>query len=153
MQARSIRILIKSKMATTKTKKQKNNEFVYAVGRRRTASVRVRLFQGKGQHLVNNLPIGQYFPGSVAQKLWNRPFQLTQTEGKYFVTVRVVGGGKKGQLDAVVHGIARALAKVNEDYKSALRKAGLLTRDPRMRERRKVGTGGKARREKQSPKR
>ena len=74
--------------------------------------------------------------------------------GKYYVTVKVVGGGKKGQLGATVHGIARALAKLDADtLRAPLKKAGLLTRDSRVRERRKVGTGGKARRKKQSPKR
>jgi len=74
--------------------------------------------------------------------------------GKYYVTVKVVGGGKNGQLDAVVHGIARAFDKADrEKFRPPLKRAGLLTRDARVRERRKVGTGGKARRKKQSPKR
>lgn len=133
-------------------KKKKN--YTYSVGRRRTASARVRLFRGKGENIVNDKPFGKYFPGTVNKIAWERPFKITDTEGKYYVTVKVVGGGKNGQLGAVVHGVARTLAKVDkEKFRHPLKKAGLLTRDARIRERRKVGTGGKARRKKQSPKR
>ena len=134
----------------TKTKK----DYIYAVGRRRSSSARVRLHKGDGQNLVNDQPIGQYFPGVVDRALWIKPFELSSLTGKYFATVKVVGGGKKGQLDAVVLGIARTIEKLNpEKYRIALKKEGLLTRDDRIRERRKVNTGGKARRKKQSPKR
>ncbi|OGY08329.1 MAG: 30S ribosomal protein S9 [Candidatus Blackburnbacteria bacterium RIFCSPHIGHO2_01_FULL_43_15b] len=134
--------------------RKKQKEYIFAVGRRKTSVARVRLHKGKDQHVVNGMPIGQYFPGEQLQKLWSKPFQLTQTEGKYFVTVKTAGGGKKGQLDAATHGIARTLALLNEEtFKPLMRKNGLLTRDSRTRERRKVGTGGKARRAKQSPKR
>ncbi|MBI4029084.1 MAG: 30S ribosomal protein S9 [Candidatus Blackburnbacteria bacterium] len=134
--------------------RKKQKEYIFAVGRRKTCVARVRLYKGKDQHTVNSMPIDQYFPGEQLQKLWSKPFQLTQTEGKYFITVKTAGGGKKGQLDATVHGLARALALLNEEaFKPLMRKNGLLTRDPRARERRKVGTGGKARRAKQSPKR
>lgn len=134
--------------------KKKKVNYTYAVGRRRTASARVRLFKGKGQNIVNDLPIEKYFPGKIAEDRFSKPFELTETSGKYYVTVRVVGGGKNGQLGATVHGIARVLAKLDpEKHRSPLKKAGLLTRDPRKKERRKVGTGGKARRKKQSPKR
>lgn len=134
--------------------RKKQNDYIFAVGRRKTSIARVRLYKGKDQHMVNGAPIGQYFPGEEQQILWTRPFQLTQTEGKYFVTVKVGGGGKRGQLGATLHGIARTFVKLNEEaHKPVLRKSGLLTRDPRARERRKVGTGGKARRAKQSPKR
>lgn len=134
--------------------RKKANEYIYAVGRRKTSVARVRLHKGKDQHVINDLPVGQYFPGEEQRKLWTKPFELTKTEGKYFVTVKVGGGGKRSQLGAVIHGIARTLVKLNEEsFKQSLRKAGLLTRDSRMRERRKVGTGGKARRAKQSPKR
>lgn len=134
--------------------KTKNKNYTFAVGRRRSAVARVRLFEGKGETVVNNKPIQNYFLGQVAQRLWARPFQLTQTEGKYYATVKVVGGGKEGQLDAVIHGLARALNNLDrEKFRPVLKKHGLLTRDARTRERRKVGTGGKARRKKQSPKR
>ncbi|MBU0572529.1 30S ribosomal protein S9 [Patescibacteria group bacterium] len=134
--------------------KKKKINYTYAVGRRRSASARVRLFKGKDKSEVNNAPIEEYFPGEVFKDYYTKPFKLTETLGKYYVTVRVVGGGKKGQLGATVHGIARALAKLDAGtLRPPLKKAGLLTRDPRTRERRKIGTGGKARRKKQSPKR
>lgn len=129
-------------------------DFIFAVGRRRASRARVRLHKGKEQHMVNGQSIGEYFPGVLAARAWSRPFQLTKTEGKYYVTVKVEGGGKQGQLGALVHGIARTFVKADEEkFKLLLRKEGLLTRDSRMKERRKVGTGGKARRKKQSPKR
>ncbi len=134
-------------------RKRKPN-YTYAVGRRRSASARIRLFKGKGESLVNDQVISEYFPGKINKVKWEEPFKLADVVGKYYVTVKVVGGGKNGQLDAVVHGVARAFNKLDrEKYRPALKKAGLLTRDARVRERRKVGTGGKARRKKQSPKR
>lgn len=137
-----------------KIKDDKNRGFVHAVGRRREAIARIRLYLGKGQTLVNEQPISDYFPGQVAQLAYLRPFQLTETNGKYFATIRVAGGGKEGQLGAVIHGLSRALASIEEKkFRPVLKKEGLLTRDPRTRERRKVGTGGRARRKKQSPKR
>ncbi len=134
--------------------RKKKINYVYAVGRRRKASARIRLFKGSGVSIVNGKPIDEYFPGLVSYDIWSKPFRVADVTDKYFVTVRVVGGGKKGQLGAVSLGIARSLAKQNkEKFRKPLKKAGLLTRDPRVRERRKVGTGGKARRKKQSPKR
>lgn len=145
-------ILIKISLKNKKMAKKK--DYTYAVGRRRSASARIRLFKGRGKHEVNGKPIGEYFPGVIMRSKWEKPFELTDTTGKYFVTVRVVGGGKEGQLDAVVHGIAKSLNELNrEKYRISLKRAGLLTRDARIRERRKIGTGGKARRKKQSPKR
>ena len=132
----------------------KKKNWIYAAGRRRSASARVRLFKGKGENMVNGQPIEKYFPGAVQKITWTKPFKVAEIMDKYFVTVKVVGGGKNGQLGAVVHGIARALDKANrEKFRPALKREGLLTRDARVRERRKVGTGGKARRKKQSPKR
>lgn len=133
--------------------KNSKNKFIYTVGRRRESSARVRLYKGGGQNLVNMLLAEKYFPGEVNKVLFEKPFRLTDTLGKYHATVRVVGGGKAGQLEAVVHGIAKALSKEKEEFRKILKKAGLLMRDARVRERRKVGTGGKARRLKQSPKR
>ena len=134
--------------------KNKIPNFIYAVGRRRDASARVRLYKGVGPSLVNNIPLEKYFPGKVNKLLWEKPFKLTDTLSKYYITVKVKGGGKVGQLGAVIHGIARALSKSDKQlFRPTLKKAGLLTRDSRTRERRKVGTGGKARRKKQSPKR
>ena len=134
--------------------KNKKINYTYAVGRRKSSSARVRLFKGKGESTINGMPANKYFGYFLNQKAWTLPFSVVDVADKYYVTVKVEGGGKKGQLDAIVHGIARALAKEDkEKFRPALKKAGLLTRDPRVRERRKVGTGGKARRQKQSPKR
>jgi small subunit ribosomal protein S9 len=135
-------------------RKSKKKNYTYAVGRRKKSSARVRLYHGKGETTINGMPIGEYFPGAVYEDVWSKPYKVTEASDKYYATVRVLGGGKKGQADAVAHGIARALAEVKKDgYRKPLKDAGLLTRDSRMKERRKVGTGGKARRKKQSPKR
>lgn len=134
--------------------KKTKKDYTYAVGRRRRSSARVRLHKGKKESTVNDVLIGKYFPGSVMGVAWNKPFELTGTTGKYYVTVKVLGGGKNGQLGATVHGIARALSLLDADkYRSPLKSAGLLTRDSRKRQRRQAGTGGKSRRQKQSPKR
>jgi len=133
-----------------KTKKN----YTYSVGRRRSASARVRLFKGKGESLVNDIVANKYFPGEIDKQKWEEPFRITETLGKYFVTVKVLGGGKNGQLEAIVHGISRALVKLDpKKFRASLKTAGLLTRDARVRERRKVGMGGKSRRKRQSPKR
>jgi small subunit ribosomal protein S9 len=134
--------------------KKVKKDYVYAVGRRRSASARVRLYRGKGENTVNVQAMDKYFPGSINKDIWSKPFKVTETTDSYYVSVKVVGGGKKGQLEAVTHGIARALAQEKkEEFRKPLKDAGLLTRDSRVRERRKVGTGGRARRQKQSPKR
>jgi len=138
----------------SKSKTSKSKKYIFAVGRRKTAVARVRLFSGKGQMTVNDVPIEQYFPGEVAKAVWLKPFTVTDTVEKYYATVKVEGGGRSAQLGAVVHGLARALDKENKElYHSSLKKAGLLTRDPRVKERRKPGQMGKARKKKQSPKR
>jgi small subunit ribosomal protein S9 len=132
----------------------KKTDYTYTVGRRKSATARVRLFKGKNENRVNGELVGKYFPGKAMASRWQKPFELTKTMDKYFVTVKVVGGGKSGQLDAVVHGIARALVKASpEKFRTVLKKERFLTRDARVRERRMVGTGGRARKQKQSPKR
>jgi small subunit ribosomal protein S9 len=114
----------------------------------------VRLFKGKGEILVNDQPIEKYFPGEQLKVFYLKPFQVTETLGKYHASIKVEGSGMNGQLGAVIHGLARALDKENrETYHSFLKKNKLLTRDPRTRERRKVGQMGRARKKKQSPKR
>jgi len=139
---------------TQKLKPAKSKKFIFAVGRRKTAVARVRLFRGKGEMVVNGISIEKYFPGEMAKVAWLKPFTATDTEGKYYATIKVGGGGKLAQLGAVVHGLARALDKENKElYHSSLKKANLLTRDPRAKERRKAGQMGKARKKKQSPKR
>lgn len=138
----------------TKVKKTKQANYVFAVGRRKSAVARVRLYKKKGELTVNDQPIDQYFPGTVNRFYYQRPLKLVESLGKYSATIKVVGGGANSQLEAVVHGLARAFNALDrEKYRPILKKHGLLTRDPRVRERRKAGTGGKARRQKQSPKR
>lgn len=148
-------------------KTTKKPEFYSAVGRRKTASARVKLYPvvsreitigdktvGKDQILINGRMIESYFPGKVSEKIYRKPFEVTNTRGRFAVSARVSGSGPNGQLDAVVHGITRALISIDSDtYKPLLKKHGLVTRDPRMKERRKAGLAGKARAGKQSPKR
>lgn len=125
-----------------------------AVGRRKSAVARVRLFPGQAQMTVNGKPISDYFKGPVAQKAYQKPFELTKTLGKMTGTVKVIGGGPKAQLDALVHGIAKVLESADStSHRKPLKSAGLLTRDARVRERRKFGRAGKARALKSSPKR
>ncbi|EKE04863.1 MAG: 30S ribosomal protein S9 [uncultured bacterium] len=122
--------------------------YTFAVGRRKSASARVRLFKGTGENLINGKKIIDFL------LQLEKPFKLTETIGKYYFSAVVAGGGKEGQIEAIVHGISRALVKLNsEKFRVILKKNNLLTRDPRVRLRRMVGTGGKARRKKQSPKR
>lgn len=129
-------------------------EYTEAIGRRKVATARVRIYESKGDFIVNNQDVADYFAAvPLAEKKYNLPFELTKTEGQFAVTVRVEGSGIKAQLDAVVHGLARALEKFNPKLRPFLKEEGLLTRDPRMKETRKPGRGGKARAKRQSPKR
>lgn len=128
--------------------------YFQAVGRRREAVARVRLFKGQGQLTVNGKPIAEYFTGLIAQKLYQRPFELTKTTGEISGSVKVLGGGTNSQLEATIHGISRALQVLDKDKNRPILKANkLLTRDARARERRKFGLAGRARAKKQSPKR
>lgn len=126
---------------------------ISTVGRRKEAVARARLISGAGEVTVNGKPIAEYFQGVVFQKLYSKPFEITKTTGKYAVTIKVEGGGRTSQLGAVIHAIARALAKESSDFRTLVKKEGLLTRDARAKERRKYGNAGKARAKKQSPKR
>lgn len=139
----------------TMTKSNPKTTYTYAVGRRRSAVATVKLFAGKtGESQVNTKSIKSYFPADREQIILDKPFVVTDTKNKYYYQAKIIGGGKNGQLDALVLAISRALKKLDESaFKPALRTAGLLTVDSRVRERRMVGTGGKARRQKQSPKR
>lgn len=114
--------------------------YYQGTGRRKTAVARVRLIPGRGEMVVNNRTLREYF-GSVDlfQRELARPFELTGTTGTYNVLVRVRGGGVAGQAMAVRHGIARALLDVDPGLRAALKPAGLLTRDPRVKERKKAG--------------
>lgn len=132
----------------------KKIDYIYGVGRRKESSSRVRLYRGKGENTVNGVSADKYFPGELAKKAIVKPFGATETSEKYYFSGRVIGGGKEGQLSALILAIARALVKVAPDKnKIILKKLGLLTCDSRKRQRRMVGKGGKARRAKQSPKR
>lgn len=132
----------------------KKIDYIYAIGRRKESAARVRIYRGKGESTVNSMPAAKYFPGEIAQKTIARPFGATETSDKYYFSARVLGGGKEGQLEALVLGLARAIVKIApEKNRIILRKLNLLTRDPRARQRRMVGMGGKARRKRQSPKR
>lgn len=139
----------KAPTATAKVKK-----YTQAIGRRRSATAKVRVFEGKQEIIINDKPVSTYWNRADLAALYLRPFIVTDTLGKYSATVKVVGSGVMGQVGAFTNGIARALTIINPElYKKPLRDAGLLTRDPRMKETRKVGQGGKARKKKQSPKR
>lgn len=128
-------------------------EYFSAVGRRKTAIARARIWSGKQELSINGKPISSYFKGEALTKIYQAPFAVTETLGKYTGSVKVSGSGIMGQADALVHAISRALAKVDESYKNVLREKGFLTRDSRMKETRKAGQGGRARAKKQSPKR
>lgn len=148
--------------------KKKDVQYYEAVGRRKESVARVRLHivstkekvvtlkdkkMNKGDIVVNEKSFDAYFPLLADRNRILQPLELATSLDRFVITIKVNGGGPQGQVDAVVLGIARALCKTDETYREVLKPAGLLTRDPRIRERRKVGTGGKARRQKQSPKR
>lgn len=111
----------------------------YGTGRRKTSVARVRLVPGEGNIVINNRPLDEYFGLKTLELIIKQPLNITATVGKYDVLAKVEGGGTTGQAGAIRHGIARALLKVDLEYRPALKKAGLLTRDPREKERRKYG--------------
>jgi small subunit ribosomal protein S9 len=112
----------------------------YATGRRKTAVAQVRIFSGSGQIVVNGKPAPEYFGGrGVHQAEITQPLRLTGTLARFDVSVRVSGGGTSGQAGAIRHGISRALTKFDEELRPTLKRAKLLTRDPRAKERKKVG--------------
>lgn len=129
-------------------------KYIEAVGRRKVATARVRIYESEGDFVVNGKVVGQYFNtvANVASR-YNVPFELTGTKGKFSVTVMVEGSGVSAQLEAMIHGISRALVQYDPSFRALLKPEGLLTRDDRMKETRKIGMGGKARRKRQSPKR
>ena len=110
-----------------------------ATGRRKSSVARVRLVPGEGNIIINDRELTKYFGLKTLELIIKQPLEATETVGKYDVLANVVGGGISGQAGAIRHGIARALLKVDEDYRPTLKKAGLLTRDPREKERRKYG--------------
>jgi small subunit ribosomal protein S9 len=150
----------------TETKNKGIKPYISSVGRRREAIARVRLYATnakveidgqeakKGDIIVNSKPISEYFRYKAFAPVYNKFLLDTGISGKYILTVKTTGGGLEGQLGAMILGIARALDKMDkETFHAMLRQKGYLTRDPRTRERRKVGNAGKARRKKSSPKR
>lgn len=152
-------------MAKTKSKAL---QYYEAVGRRKEAIARVRLYivnrekiatigtekYKAGDVVINGQPIEKAIPVAVNRLRVMKPFEVSNLENRFVLSIKTIGGGTHGQLDAMIHGISQALEMTDkETLRPALKKARLLTRDARVRERRKVGTGGKARRKKQSPKR
>ncbi len=135
-------------MTTTATK-----NYFYALGRRKSATARVRLMNGKGNIVINGKPANEYLENSknLLNEL-NRPFSVLEIENKFDVSVVVSGGGHSGQVDAIRLGIAKALAIMNEDLRATLRRADLLGNDPREKERKKFGLKG-ARKQRQFTKR
>lgn len=143
-----------------------NKDYNFAVGRRKEAVARVRLYTTlkeslvigeesvkKGDIFVNGKKIENYFKGLIAKAKYEEPLRITNTLDKYAFTVVVQGGGQMSQMEAFIHAVSRVLSKIDDKNKQILKKKGFLTRDARVRERRKVGMGGKARRKRQSPKR
>ncbi len=155
-------------------RKAKDIQYYESVGRRRESVARVRLYiVGKdktamvkgekekekmkvkaGEIMVNGIEYGKKFNSLHERAALLAPLKLTGTADRFAISIHIEGGGRKGQLEASVHGLSRALNSADMDeFRPLLKKNGFLRRDPRIRERRKVGTGGKARRQKQSPKR
>ena len=147
--------------------KEDKVSYYEAVGRRKTASARARLYVvkdaaitisgkqvEKGGMIVNGLPVEKFFPGEVFKKRYQEPFRTTNTMSRFAVSVNTTGGGLTGQLGATIHALSRALIKVDlEKFRPILKKRGFLMRDPRAKQRRKAGFAGKARARRQSPKR
>lgn len=143
-------------------------KFIEGIGKRKSAVARVRIFELKkgtsvnvnginikaGELIINAKPIQKVFPSEVHKNIYLKPLLKTKTLDMLAVSIIVLGGGYKGQIEAIAHGLSKAIIKLDEKkYRPILKAEGLLTRDSRVIERRKVGTGGKARRKKQSPKR
>jgi small subunit ribosomal protein S9 len=130
------------------------SRYIEGVGRRKVATARVRIYDVPGEFVVNDVIVGQYFDEIMhASAIYLKPLEVVGLKGKVTITAKVSGSGIRSQLDAVNHGVARALLEMNPEFRPFLKEAGLLTRDDRMKETRKIGMGGKARRKRQSPKR
>ncbi len=167
LKKKSVQKVVKKQKAQTSVSAQKSTrpagaahvslptgEYVTAVGRRKVATARVRIYKEAGDFVVNDLLVSEYFRSVVgAPSLYNLPMVTADVLGKYAISAKVSGSGLRAQIDAVNHAVSRALLKINPEFRLELKKMGLLRRDDRMKETRKIGTGGKARRTKQSPKR
>ncbi len=113
--------------------------YFYGTGRRKKSVARVRIYPGSGAITINGRDIDDYFGLDTLKLIINQPYGVTGTEGKFDIVANVKGGGMSGQARPIRHGLARALLTVDENYRAALKKAGFLTRDPRMKERKKYG--------------
>jgi small subunit ribosomal protein S9 len=113
--------------------------YFYGTGRRKKSVARVRIYPGSGSVRINGRDIDDYFGLDTLKYIVNQPFNTTDTVGKFDIVTKVIGGGFSGQAGAIRHGVARALVQANPEFKPALKKAGFLTRDPRMKERKKDG--------------
>jgi len=141
----------------SKKKKKKDNLYV-GIGRRKEATARVRMETGVKRDevgiWVNDRKVEDYFPGESYKLIYLAPLKAVNSVDRFKITIKVEGGGLSGQVGACVHGISRALLVVDEEkYRPVLKKRGFLKRDPRVKERRKAGLAGKARKKRQSPKR
>lgn len=143
---------VATKKATATVSVPKLDKAVYATGKRKDSVARVYLMPGKGNIVINNKPMVEYFRRPVLQMILNQPFAVTKREGAYDAFVMVMGGGLSGQAGAVKHGISKALEKNEPDLRAALKAAGFLTRDSRVVERKHYGFR-KARRSTQFSKR
>lgn len=114
-------------------------EVINKLGRRKTSVARAYITEGKGNFIINDRDYKAYFPTAVLQAKIHQPFNITETSGKYDIKVNVNGGGINGQVEAIRLAISRALVEINEEFKPALKAEGLMTRDPRMVERKKPG--------------
>jgi len=121
-------------------------EKIYATGKRKTAIARVWLEPGEGKVIVNERALQDYFGRGTSELVILKPFELTGTRNQFDISVNVKGGGPVGQTEAIRHGVSKALLQVNPEYKEALKKAGFLTRDSRVKERKKYGRRGARRR-------
>ena len=113
--------------------------YYYGTGRRKEAIARVRLYEGSGNILINGKPYLEFFSRTAHQLKVRRPLEVSETAGKFDIYAKINGGGVSAWADALAHGTSRALLRYEESFRPALRKAGLLTRDPRVKERKKVG--------------
>ena len=118
---------------------QSAKPYFYGTGRRKKSTARVRILPGTGVITINGKDIDDYFGLETMKLIVNQPFGVTATEGKFDIIANVRGGGFSGQAGAIRHGVARALLLADDSYRSLLKKAGFLTRDPRMKERKKYG--------------
>ena len=116
--------------------------YFYGTGRRKSSVARVRVYSGTGKITINNRDIDDYFGLETLKLIVNQPFAVTENLGKFDIVANVCGGGFSGQAGAIRHGLSRALLQYDAELRSALKKAGFLTRDPRMKERKKYGLKG-----------